>query len=817
MALATGQITIVDLTDLPSLQGYLISNLPKIQFLNTTGTAYSPDWVGTPLTISAEVYAVGSGENIITDSKITSIKWYKNGVQITASGGGITLNPSATGNSENTSITINQNLLTSADPTLKISAEILYQHAASVSATPIKMDIDYGLAQQGAKGDKGEGGATGLGAISVILSNEAAVLPANTAGTVSSYAGASTTLTVYEGGTLLTYNATGAASGTWKITPTTTAITLGAITDSGDFATISSHSNMTADAAKISFLVSGKRTNGTTFSHTVEQTLSKARAGAPGADVKSVALSGPQVFQYNEAGTPTPASITLTATKQNIPGTAYVWTYGMSGAEPTTALNATNMPGTTFSGDTVKITASSTGWGAHKSMTVKVAIDGVFDTYTIYKVQDGVTARALNLGASSNIMTFDVAGDPKPASQTITFTAAQTNLSGNATFTARPYNAAGTAGTAITLGGTGNARTLTQAQWVAAETQMAAPVVRVVVTAASSNPTGYNDTVTVVKLQEAGSLSGYLTNESIAVPADKSGNVIGTLSTLTAGTFEVYLGTVKQTTGVAYAASATGGTATINASTGAYSVTSFTNAATNTVTATLTATVGGSVLTKVLTVSKSKVGASGKDAVFPVVWAPDGEVFKSVAGATPANLTATCDLFVGGAIQTSGVTYQWFIQDGSTDEGAGVGWQILDGAAPYTALTGGKTKTLTIPASAVPSLENFKCKVTYNSVSYYGTITFSDMTDPYQVSIISPQGNTFFNGGGVNKVLEAIVYQGDAEVDSAGTALTYSWSKYVGGILEGTLGSAGNTKKITVTAEDIATEATYVCVVSEQI
>lgn len=816
MALATGQITIVDLTDLPSLQGYLISNLPKIQFLNTAGTTYSPSWVATPLTISAEVYAVGSGENLITDSKVTSIKWYKNGVEIAASGGGITLNPSATGNLKNTSITINQNLLTSGAPTLKISAEVLYQHAVSVSATPIKMDIDYGLAQQGATGATGNTGATGLGAISAILSNEAVVLPANTAGTVSSYAGASTTLTIYEGGTLLTYDATGTANGTWKVTPELVAgITLGAITDSGSFATISSHSNMTEDTARIHFLVEGKRTNGATFSHVVEQTLGKAKTGAAGADAKTVALSGPQVFQYNEGGTPAPSTITLTATRQNIPGTAYVWTYGMGEAAPTTALNATNMPGTTFSGDTVKITAASTGWGAHKSMTVKVAIDGVFDTFTIYKVQDGVTARALNLGASSNVMTFDVAGAPKPASQTITFTAAQTNLSGNATFTATPYNAAGTAGTVIALGGTGNTRTLTQTQWVAAETQMAAPVVRVVVKAASSSPTGYNDTVTVVKLQEAGSLSGYLTNESITVPADKDGNVIGTLSTLTAGTFEVYLGTVKQITGVTYAASATGGAATINASTGAYSVTSFTNAATNTVTATLTATTGGSVITKVLTVSKSKVGASGKDAVFPVVWAPGGEVFKSVASATPANLTATCDLYVGGVIQGSGVTYQWFIQDGSTDEGAGPGWQILDGNAPYAALAGGNTKTLTIPASAVPSLETFKCKATYSSVSYYGTITFTDMTDPYQVSIISAQGNTFFNGGGVSKVLEAIVYQGDAQVDSDGTALTYSWSKYVGGELQGTLGSAGNTKKITVAASDIATEATYVCVVSE--
>ena len=59
----TGQITIVDLTDLPSLQGYLISNLPKIQFFKYRGTVYTPSWVDTPLTISAEVYTVGSGEH----------------------------------------------------------------------------------------------------------------------------------------------------------------------------------------------------------------------------------------------------------------------------------------------------------------------------------------------------------------------------------------------------------------------------------------------------------------------------------------------------------------------------------------------------------------------------------------------------------------------------------------------------------------------------------------------------------------------------------------------------------------------------------
>lgn len=795
MALATGQITIVDLTDLPSLQGYLISNKPKIQFLDKDNN-YSPVWsAGSPLTVFAEVYTVGSGANLITDSRVTSILWYKDGVVIDGATVGITLVPAVTGNLKNTSISINQNLLTTGSPAMKISADILYQHTATVSATPIKLEIDFGLSQQGQTGAKGETGLTGLGAMTAILTNESSTLAANSAGTVSNYAPALTDIYVYEGGSLLTYDPALGASGTWKAVATPTGITMGALADQGTFARTGTFSAMGGTTASVSYLITGKRTNGTSFSDmTVIQTITKSSAGVDGVSPKEVTLTGPQVFKLDEAGVPTPSSITLTLAKQNTSSTTYDWKFGLDGAAATTVLNGTNFAGTTISGDTITITGNSANWGAAKTMTVQLIVDGVSDTITITRVQDGTTAKALSLSATSNTMTFDYAGVAKPTSQTISFVASLSNLTGTASFVATPYDSANTALTLITLGGTGNTRTLTQAQWPAT-------AVRVVVVGSLS---GYSDTMTVVKLQEIGGVSGYLTNESITLAADNSGAVVGTLATLTAGTFKVFFGTTALASGVTFAkANEVNCTSAIVTATGAtygnYNL--VTIGAGDTASVDLTATYNGVTITKKLTISKSKAGT---DAVSIVVWTPLGDVFKSENGSTPTALTIQCDLYKGGSPVTG--TYSWFIQEGLVDEGAGSGWKAI--TAGYLGISGQAGATLTVPASAVPALENFKCKAVYGS-TYYGTATLTDMTDPYTVNVICLQGNTFFNGGGATKTLQAIVYQNGAEID--GATLTYTWKKYVGGALSGTVGT---TKTITVSPADVGTEATYTCDVS---
>lgn len=807
MALATGQITIVDLTDLPSLQGYLTSNVAKSQFLSTGGT-YTPNWASTPyLLISAELYAVGSGSNLIEDTKVTAISWYKDGVEITANGGGITLVPAATGNLKNTSIKIDQNLMTAVSPTLKITCVVSYKHTSTVDATPVKMDMDFILGQQG---QTGSGGAAGLNALTVIMSNESCNLPADQNGSNVNYTNSGTTIRLFEGTTELTYDNVGTSNSTWKVTASGTGITAGSVTDSGTFATIGNHSAITVDNAKVVYTITGKRANGTAISLTREQSVTRTKAGT---DAKSLDLSGPQVFKYNEVGAVTPSSIVITAERKNFTGGTYTWTYGLDGAAPTTALNTTNFPGVTFAGDTATITAASTGWGSAKSMTIKAVNSGVSDTITISKIQDGAYAYLLTLEATANTMVFDYLGNAKPAGQTITFTAVNNNIPEAISFAAVQVNAAGTETAFTGLTGTGNTRNLAIGDWPAT-------AVRIKVTATAGS---YSDSVTVIKIQEAGdAFSGFLTNESITLACDKDGNVIGTLSALTTGTFKTFLGTTALASGVTYALD-TGHvncTGTIHSSTGVYSLSTLTgDTASLKIKATHTAS--GAVLNKVVSVSKSKVGETGiqgpngNDAVTLVTWAPDGDVFKNIAGVTPGPLKIQADLYKGGAVQTTGVTYQWFIQTGTaSDDGIGGGWDIINATTAFDC-TGYTTNTLVVPASAVPSIENFTCKATYSGKSYLSAYTLTDMTDPYQIVVQSTGGTTFFNGGGANKTLRAAVFQNGQEINDDVTAkFNYSWTKYVGGVMQGAAGSAGTTKSIQVTAASIDSEATYVCDIS---
>lgn len=57
--LATGQISIVDLSDGKSLSCYITSNLPKTQIYDPNpGGGVSPDWSGTPsLTLTPVIFA----------------------------------------------------------------------------------------------------------------------------------------------------------------------------------------------------------------------------------------------------------------------------------------------------------------------------------------------------------------------------------------------------------------------------------------------------------------------------------------------------------------------------------------------------------------------------------------------------------------------------------------------------------------------------------------------------------------------------------------------------------------------------------------
>jgi len=85
-------------------------------------------------------------------------------------------------------------------------------------------------------------------------------------------------------------------------------------------------------------------------------------------------------------------------------------------------------------------------------------------SYSVGKMgADGRDAQLLYLTATSEIQSFDKDNKPK-TTQAITISAKLQNASGVATFVAIPY-IGNTAQTPITLGGTGNDRTLSPSQW----------------------------------------------------------------------------------------------------------------------------------------------------------------------------------------------------------------------------------------------------------------------------------------------------------------------------------------------------------------
>lgn len=96
--------------------------------------------------------------------------------------------------------------------------------------------------------------------------------------------------------------------------------------------------------------------------------------------------------------------------------------------------------------------------------TITYTDDSTSVSYSVGKMgADGKDAQLLYLTASSQIQAFDKDNQPK-TTQPITISAKLQNASGTATFVAIPY-VGNTAQTPITLGGTGNDRTLLPSQW----------------------------------------------------------------------------------------------------------------------------------------------------------------------------------------------------------------------------------------------------------------------------------------------------------------------------------------------------------------
>jgi hypothetical protein len=200
-------------------------------------------------------------------------------------------------------------------------------------------------------------------------------------------------------------------------------------------------------------------------------------------------------------------------------------------------------------------------------------------------------------------------------------------------------------------------------------------------------------------------------------------------------------------------------------------------------------------------------GATGIDAYYLNVWAPDGDTIRNGSG----NIGLQADLYKGAGLATGSITYQWYIQDPSStaaganggDADGGDGWRKLDTTTNY-GVTGYTTKNITVPPGAIAGVEGFKCVAKQSGNNYSGVIIVRDFQDPIAVNILGT--NVFKNGVG-SVTLTVQLLQAGEEV--ATTGYTFEWALYSSaGSLIKTYSETGPT--ITVAATDVSGTANLV-------
>ena len=232
-------------------------------------------------------------------------------------------------------------------------------------------------------------------AYTVVLSNEAQVIPTNNSRVPTVSTTYYTDIQVYKGTTVRTDYSIGTIS-------SANGITVSKTTSRVNFA-VSTGTALTADGGTFTIPIT---IDGKTFNKTFSWSASKQGAtgatgmqgpqgeqgpqgpqgvqGSAGADAQYVIVTGEQVFKYanNFSGTPTPSQIALTAQTTGITSPSYQWSYRVPGST-----SVTNISGATSSNFT--LTHNNSIWGSYKQLTLRCTSSGKYDEITLVKVSDG--------------------------------------------------------------------------------------------------------------------------------------------------------------------------------------------------------------------------------------------------------------------------------------------------------------------------------------------------------------------------------------------------------------------------------------------
>ncbi|UUV46443.1 hypothetical protein [Bacillus phage vB_BanS-Thrax3] len=297
---ASGQLTLVDLNDSKQLLAYIGSTQQRQVIFNPNGNTYYPDYSTANNVLTPQLFIAGTPTDVGAD--VISTKWFvqtnSTGVltEITASTADYAL-----GTGKPVTLTIKNNVL-SSNNSMTYVCEMQYPDKDTGFTVTAKAEYEI------VKVTNGTDGKSGANAIMGILSNDSHTLPADSNGNVSSFAGATSTLTIYEGATATTtgWTVTQARSAGLTVAEATTAWT----------ATIT---GMTTDTGYVEF--TAKKTG---YSDVVKRfTITKNKSGANA--TAYWLLSSNVAIAKNSSGNYVPATLTITGKSQS--GTSAVVDY----------------------------------------------------------------------------------------------------------------------------------------------------------------------------------------------------------------------------------------------------------------------------------------------------------------------------------------------------------------------------------------------------------------------------------------------------------------------------------------------------------
>ena len=739
--LATSQITIVDLNDAVSLQSYLTGNVPKVQFVTNNGM-YTPDYTNSPATVTAELYRLGSSDNLITNNSryVTKIEWFYKispAVEWTKIGTNDARFTLGGTSPKFHSVSINQNLMTSENPGIAIKCEMTYKEDWMPEVHIQKSEMDFSLTVQG---DDGTDAYTALltnANHTIICSSEGAP----ETGELGEDGRAQSDVLVYKGSKLLTAVAD-------TVTPKTGQFHYKIVNPVG-----CSAARKDNDTFYISNLTTKKRSagnNGASVTIEIncegvqtlrqEMTITKVFHGADGTDganAQYVIINGESAFKYgpNYSGTPTPSSITLTRQLFNVSGGKWqhhngtAWTDFSPAQTGATITIAHNMANTLFANI------------SNKQMRVRYYVnDKIFDEMTLVKLADGANgsngadAYTVTLTNESHTVVCENNGTPSTGELAKAFTDVVVYKGTNAVtnFTiAAGTGADAPSGCTLTIDNT--AKRVTVAS-LTADSAKATLIITV-------DGKTFKKVFTITKSKKAlnGTSAKVLSISGPMAFSYTNGASTPTVSQITLTATPTNFTPVD--TEIVWTNAKTG------AELGKGLTLNIVHTNTGFVNNVLEVKVHYSKDTKVFDTHTIIKVFDGKSTVSGYVWGPQGNIIKNGEMST---LPLEAVVFNGSANVTSSATFRWVKVSSSEGE---------------VNLPNNTKSTITINASDIPNLLVVKCYMTYSGTTIQDTIVLEDRMDPIQATVFSTAGDTFKNGTGETHLIARIIRNGE-EIDS---------------------------------------------------